>query len=485
MMATGRLLIVLGGLWLGSAQAVVPPAPQLKPEFLSQPGLFSVREGDAVVLPCSVRHAGTHSVVWQQGKRVLTARHLIIDSDSRLSLVDGHNLRIDRVGLPDAGNFTCSVSSKPLMELTHTVDVLWSAQAVVPPAPQLKPEFLSQPGLFSVREGDAVVLPCSVRHAGTHSVVWQQGKRVLTARHLIIDSDSRLSLVDGHNLRIDRVGLPDAGNFTCSVSSKPLMELTHTVDVLYGPVVKTLPKSGQLTTDQGQNVTLQCGAEGNPQPDVAWRKQVKAQMTHLVRYRSAQAVVPPAPQLKPEFLSQPGLFSVREGDAVVLPCSVRHAGTHSVVWQQGKRVLTARHLIIDSDSRLSLVDGHNLRIDRVGLPDAGNFTCSVSSKPLMELTHTVDVLYGPVVKTLPKSGQLTTDQGQNVTLQCGAEGNPQPDVAWRKQHGRLPSGGDHKSGPLLRIYHISREMAGVYECEAENGLGTPGVATVSVHVHCK
>ena len=38
--------------------AVVAPAPELRPEFLSLPGVFSVREGDAVVLPCSVRHVG-------------------------------------------------------------------------------------------------------------------------------------------------------------------------------------------------------------------------------------------------------------------------------------------------------------------------------------------------------------------------------------------------------------------------------------------
>ena len=63
-------------------------------------------------------------MVWHQGKRVLAARSLIIDSDRRLSLVDGHNLRIDGVTLADAAQFTCSVSSKPLIELTHTVDVL-------------------------------------------------------------------------------------------------------------------------------------------------------------------------------------------------------------------------------------------------------------------------------------------------------------------------------------------------------------------------
>ena len=67
---------------------------------------------------------GDFSVVWHKGKRVLAARSDIIESDHRLSLVDGYNLRIDGVTIADAAQFTCSVSSEPLIELTHTVDVL-------------------------------------------------------------------------------------------------------------------------------------------------------------------------------------------------------------------------------------------------------------------------------------------------------------------------------------------------------------------------
>ncbi|XP_043205078.1 lachesin-like isoform X3 [Amphibalanus amphitrite] len=187
-------------------------------------------------------------------------------------------------------------------------------------------------------------------------------------------------------------------------------------------------------------------------------------------------------ELRPEFLSQPGVFSVREGDAVVLPCSVRHVGKYPVVWQQGKRVLAARSIIIESDQRLSLVDGHNLRIDGVTLADAAQYSCLVSSKPLIELTHTVDVLYSPKVTTVPESGQLITDQGSNVTLECTAEGNPQPAITWRKQHGTLPSGDLERPGRKLHISRIVREMAGVYECVADNGLGSPGVGSVSLQV---
>ena len=68
--------------------------------------------------------AGPYPVVWKKGRRVISAGKTITAIDRRFRLVGQHDLEITRVRVKDAGTFTCSVSTEPLMELTHTVDIL-------------------------------------------------------------------------------------------------------------------------------------------------------------------------------------------------------------------------------------------------------------------------------------------------------------------------------------------------------------------------
>ena len=63
-------------------------------------------------------------MVWKKGRRVISAGTTITAIDRRFRLVGAHDLEITRVRVKDAGTFTCSVSTEPLMELTHSVDIL-------------------------------------------------------------------------------------------------------------------------------------------------------------------------------------------------------------------------------------------------------------------------------------------------------------------------------------------------------------------------
>ena len=44
--------------------------------------------------------------------------------ESRFHIEAGNTLRIDRVRLRDGGKYVCSVSTDPVLELTHHLDVL-------------------------------------------------------------------------------------------------------------------------------------------------------------------------------------------------------------------------------------------------------------------------------------------------------------------------------------------------------------------------
>ena len=63
-------------------------------------------------------------MIWKKGRRVISAGKTITSIERRFRLVGNHDLEISRVKVKDTGTFTCSVDTEPLMELTHTVDVL-------------------------------------------------------------------------------------------------------------------------------------------------------------------------------------------------------------------------------------------------------------------------------------------------------------------------------------------------------------------------
>ena len=72
-------------------------------------------------------------------------------------------------------------------------------------------------------------------------------------------------------------------------------------------------------------------------------------------------------------------------------------------------------------------------------------------------------------------------EGQRVSLDCNATGNPAPNVTWTKD-------GNNSvlyQGERYTIDSITRQQAGRYICTAENGIGNKLNATFAVIVHCK
>lgn len=75
--------------------------------------------------------------------------------------------------------------------------------------------------------------------------------------------------------------------------------------------------------------------------------------------------------------------------------------------------------------------------------------------------------------------------GQRVLFECSVGGEPNPNVLWRREDGKMPVGRaqilDDKS---LRIDNVQAADEGLYICSAENNVG--GVtARATLIVNCK
>ncbi|XP_040896994.1 vascular cell adhesion protein 1b [Toxotes jaculatrix] len=98
-----------------------------------------------------------------------------------------------------------------------------------------------------------------------------------------------------------------------------------------------------------------------------------------------------------------------------------------------------------------------------------------------ETTILLNVPYAPVVTSI--SDTVLVMAGSEITLNCSAEGNPQPTITWsfRTTDGQSLWRG-RGQGPQLVLTAVSLSEAGRYECEARNSEGKQ-TAAVDVIVH--
>jgi len=190
---------------------------------------------------------------------------------------------------------------------------------------------------------------------------------------------------------------------------------------------------------------------------------------------------------QPIFASPAQFYQEPQGGEVVLYCEVLNLNDNNVVWKQGERVISAGNIMTRVDKRMSLIQlnfgSHptNLRIKRLKLSDAGNYTCEVEwpGAPL-SVTHSLTVLQPPVI-TRPQSGaNFHATQGEELTVACKATGDPQPQVWWSKVNKKglqrlvLPDDTSY-----LHLRGVDRDDTGEYVCQAKNKIST---AEVNIHL---
>lgn len=68
-------------------------------------------------------------------------------------------------------------------------------------------------------------------------------------------------------------------------------------------------------------------------------------------------------------------------------------------------------------------------------------------------------------------------EGENVTLNCTADGHPAPNITWR----RLSDNND----VTMPLKNISRHYRGSYRCTADNGIAPTATKVVFIDVQCE
>ncbi|OCT69658.1 hypothetical protein XELAEV_18040970mg [Xenopus laevis] len=169
---------------------------------------------------------------------------------------------------------------------------------------------------------------------------------------------------------------------------------------------------------EGKSLVASCTAEGNPVPTVIWETEVEGtNSTHNYNHQRSASVTS-------EFYVVP----TRRMNGKALTCVVSHPG-----FQQEKRI-----------------------------------------------THVLGVRYlGEILIQGHEDGWFVGKEG--ATLQCQAEGNPPPTYTWSRLNGSLPAEIKTVGNTLHFLRGLGAEDAGVYECQATNGISRRSTrATVSI-----
>ncbi|XP_073762241.1 neogenin 1a isoform X44 [Danio rerio] len=174
------------------------------------------------------------------------------------------------------------------------------------------------------------------------------------------------------------------------------------------------------------------------------------------------------------FLSQPEMASVRVGDSQVLSCEVNPDLVSFIRWEQNKEA-------VELDHRVFSLPSGALVISNATETDAGLYRCVIDNAgptktseeaQLHILTETGEER---TLEFLQEPQHVSKLVGESVLLPCVVTGYPTPEITWMYKDQLIEdSSGRFEilGGGSLRIFNLTEEDAGVYNCLAENTNGS-------------
>uniref|UniRef100_A0A8C5GT74 Roundabout, axon guidance receptor, homolog 2 (Drosophila) n=1 Tax=Gouania willdenowi TaxID=441366 RepID=A0A8C5GT74_GOUWI len=258
-----------------------------------------------------------------------------------------------------------------------------------------------------------------------------------------------------------------------------------------------------LIVSKGEPATLNCKAEGRPVPTVEWYKDGERVETDKDDSRSHRMLLPSGSLfflrivhgrrskpdegayvcvarnylgeavsrnaslevalLRDDFRQNPTDVVVAAGEPAILECvPPRGHPEPTIYWKKDKM------RIDDKDDRIT-IRGGKLMISNTRKSDAGMYVC-VGTNMVGERdseTAQVTVFERPTFLRRPIN-QVVLEE-EMVEFRCQVQGDPQPNVRWRKDDIDVPRG--RYEDYVLRVKKASVNDEGVFTCVAENRVG--------------
>ncbi|XP_077509167.1 basement membrane-specific heparan sulfate proteoglycan core protein-like isoform X46 [Amblyomma americanum] len=453
------------------------------PSVHIEPERQTVRQGEDAKLRCIATGTPTPVIKFAKVGSNFTHRHIVQDD----------TLTIEQTVVQDRGHYTCVAENRE--GIARATAVLEVDRREVPLV-EIYPKHIPP-----LHHGDNAFLHCRPT-AGipTPTVEWTRADGS--------PFTPSTELTGPGIIRFTRFSRDEEGTYVCSAENAMGKVTAQTTLKMEGSPFVRILQQNPYTVRVGDQIRLDCIAEGDPKPTVTWERLGQP----ITTYSNTEELHGGTTTLfiRRVAPSDSGIYicraanhgGVSEGRIEVAVDGNRHshsvpklvADDRVVTASIGKRAELRCHIegtarpikIVWSkvlpDGNLAELPSENgiLHFERVQATDAGVYACQgkEDGAAILDTRVTLALVAPPRIQLNPT--QQTVRPGHHVYIQCSAIGEPPITYHWSRQGGQLPPSTVQRDG-LLEFRGISVTDAGRYICTAANAAGqAEGVADVRV-----
>uniref|UniRef100_A0A8C1WJ45 Neural cell adhesion molecule 2 n=2 Tax=Cyprinus carpio TaxID=7962 RepID=A0A8C1WJ45_CYPCA len=355
------------------------------------------RQGDVAEVVCDVTSSPVPVVSWFYNNME------IIEDTEKFQLLQNNNLQVQRVTKADEGVYRCEARVEARGEIDFR-DIILVVN--VPPVVSVPQQSFNATADY----GESVTFTCRAYGSPEPDVTWHRKGVQLQ------ESERYVMRARGTTLTVRNIQQDDGGSYTCKASNKA-GEVEHEL-FLKVFVQPHITKLRNVTAVEGSAAMISCKAEGEPLPEISWRRASDG-------------------------------HSFSDGDK----------SPDSRVEVRGRY----------GESMLTIVV--------VKLSDWGRFDCEALSRiGGHQKSMFLDIEYAP--KFQSNHTIFFSWEGNPVNISCDVMSNPPATMLWRREKLTIPSEGAGNmrvhSAPgrsLLEVTPMSDRDFGRYNCTARNNIG--------------
>jgi len=305
-----------------------------------------------------------------------------------------------------------------------------------------------------------------------------------------------------------------------SVSCKKLLLITV---ITFSSCVLGQERSPHITehphsqiVPKNEPLTLNCMADGYPEPKYTWYKDGEIVLTAPSSPKSHRVILPTGSLfflnvrqnkkeqdsgiywceaansvgkarsrnatlevavMQEDFRMMPMSTKVAQGDTAVLKCLAPKAYPEpTTTW-----IKNGEHLDPNSSKRIRKTETGNLVIRDVEKSDAGEYFCRAEN--MVGKRDSDNARLSVHIKPYFTSDPIdvTAREGDDISLECEVGGEPKPKITWTREDGKAISSARNHT---LNIKRVLSSDEGVYYCRADNPVGSVS-GSVSLIVHAE